>query len=67
MPGHKQDTHSQYPSPLPSVDLHALVATAVGDEVSYAVVISDEVVKASEICTVRRDCKSMVVVFLLPF
>jgi hypothetical protein len=43
------------------------VVTAVGDEVSYATVISDEVVKASEICTVRRDCKSMVVAFLLPF
>jgi hypothetical protein len=33
----------------------------------FQCMIGGEVVKASKICTVRHDCKGMVVVFLLPF
>jgi hypothetical protein len=59
--------HLAFPNPLPSTDLHALMATTAGSKVSDASVIVGEVVKASEICTVQRECMGMVVVFLLPF
>jgi hypothetical protein len=50
-------------SPFPSAELHALVAPMTGGEVSD-VSVHD---RWQEICTIRRDCKGMVVVFLLPF